>query len=582
MEKQETLDIVAFVKDHPLTRLSNHDYGSEIIEKIKKKFNSYEQQLFVTNFYCYLNYDTRKDFVIELNKVYHWIGFSRKSDCKSLLVNNFIENEDYKIENNFAADAAKLEARGRPEENVLLTIRCFKKLCLKAKTKKSDEIHEYYIQLEEVMNDTVAEQAEKLKNQLAIKDQQLTAKDQQLTAKDQQLTAKDQQREQMLILNFRGKHVVYLIIIEGKIIKFGYTKDIEKRMKKHRVEFGENIVLHSVFETIYNREFEIMIKKDPAIVPHIINKTYKTNQTELIQLSETFTLQNLEKYMETLKENINGDLIQNLMKENQKLKLKLAAYESNTIRSREIELAEKEYELRKEHFGYIMDTTPKTPRKDQYVYQVYDSKNLKLLKTYRSIEDVVQERKLFRDAIKQSIGRAVMKNQIYKGYRFWRINQDDEDKEYTIPPTNEVDRTIKYDQVVKINNDCTEVVGIYSCVEEAAKQTAKINATEDDIRRLRKSITNNLSEEGLSYNYRWYRLSDAPEELVDIYLETHELPDVQINKNQKKVYKYDQNRNLVCEYLSMTEASKKEKISDVSLKKYITKNILFNNHYFSN
>jgi len=131
-EDKETLDIVALIQNNPLSKLSG-DYESELVAKIKAKFSTFEQQLFVANFYCYMNYDTKKDFIIELNKVWSWIGFTRKSDCKSLLVNNFTENVDYKIENLAAANSAKPELGGRPINNVLLTVRCFKKLCLKSK-----------------------------------------------------------------------------------------------------------------------------------------------------------------------------------------------------------------------------------------------------------------------------------------------------------------------------------------------------------------------------------------------------------------------------------------------------------------
>src|SRR5574343_1002602 len=93
----ETRDIVALVQENPLIRLTNDDYGS-LIQKIKERFNTSEQQLFVANFYCYLNYNTTKDFVIELDKVWHWIGFTRIDNCKNLLINNFTENIDYIIE----------------------------------------------------------------------------------------------------------------------------------------------------------------------------------------------------------------------------------------------------------------------------------------------------------------------------------------------------------------------------------------------------------------------------------------------------------------------------------------------------
>ena len=569
----ETLDIVALVQNNPLTRLSSLNYESHIVNKIKEKFNSNDEQLFVANFYCYLNYDTRKDLVIDLDKIYRWLGFGKKSDCKSLLINNFKENEDFVVSKNHeksaAANSAAVQNGGQNRETILLTIRCFKKLCLKAKTKKSNDIHEYYLNLEELINETIAEESAKLRNQLQIKDQEFS----------KQLNNKDKEREQNLILNFKNKQVVYLIMVEENIVKFGYCKDIKKRITDHRTEFGKDIILHSVFETIYNREFETMIKQDSVLEQHIIEKKYKNNQTELIQLDSSFTMLQLEERMEKLKENINGDLIQNLMKEIAELKLKLSKYESDEIRNREIELKEKNYELNKQKLEYALSTTPVTPKKDQYVYQVYDPKNLKLIKTYNTIQDAVNEKKLYKDAISQSISRAVRTNRIYKGYRFWRITQADEIKEYQIPKTEEVDRSAKFEQIVQMNSDNTEIKGIFSCAEEAAIKNAKEGATADDIRKMRKSIINNLSIDGLSYNHHWYRISEAPEDLVNVYLETNELPEVSIGKRRVQVHKYTKDGELIMSYKSMAEATKAEKISDVTLKKYITNKTLVNDQY---
>lgn len=147
----ETLDIIKLVENHPLNKLPIND-SSILINKIKEKFPLNEQQLFVANFYCYLNYDTKKDYVVDLDSVWRWIGFERKGKAKELLVNNFKENEDYITKKaaspcrEAAPDYEKnLGGAGLNKETILLTIRCFKKLCLKTKTKKSDEIHEYYL-----------------------------------------------------------------------------------------------------------------------------------------------------------------------------------------------------------------------------------------------------------------------------------------------------------------------------------------------------------------------------------------------------------------------------------------------------
>ena len=49
-----------------------------------------------------------------------------------------------------------------------MTIRTFKKFCMKAKTKKADEIHDYYLKMEELLQETIEEETEELRNQLQI------------------------------------------------------------------------------------------------------------------------------------------------------------------------------------------------------------------------------------------------------------------------------------------------------------------------------------------------------------------------------------------------------------------------------
>ena len=57
----------------------------------------------------------------------------------------------------FAEDsAAKKEGRGgHNKEIIMMTIKTFKLMCLKAGTKKSNEIHEYYVKMEKVLQNYV-------------------------------------------------------------------------------------------------------------------------------------------------------------------------------------------------------------------------------------------------------------------------------------------------------------------------------------------------------------------------------------------------------------------------------------------
>jgi hypothetical protein len=45
-----------------------------------------EQRIFVDQFHMYLTYGQDSDFVIELDTVYNWIGFSKKWNAKALLL----------------------------------------------------------------------------------------------------------------------------------------------------------------------------------------------------------------------------------------------------------------------------------------------------------------------------------------------------------------------------------------------------------------------------------------------------------------------------------------------------------------
>ena len=58
---------------------------------------------------------------------------------------------------------------GRSSEKILLTVNTFKKFCLKSNTKKADEIHDYYIKLEELLQETIMEQTDELHIQLEQK-----------------------------------------------------------------------------------------------------------------------------------------------------------------------------------------------------------------------------------------------------------------------------------------------------------------------------------------------------------------------------------------------------------------------------
>ena len=292
---------------------------------------------------------------------------------------------------------------------------------------------------------------------------------------------------------------------------------------------------------------------------------------ELFQLDQKFTEKDLYDYILKLQYQIEKEDILTLENSNLKLELTEIKLKLETIQKTELIVSKNKelFDFAKEH----------TVRKDQYKYQLYSPRDLSLIKTYNTIEECVSEKKLFKDAIRQSVYKAARENTLYKNYRFWRITQTDEDKQYKLEKTKEIDRSPKYEQIVQVDQLNTIVLNVFSCVEEAAKQNLKENGTDEDLRKLRKSITNNLSEDGSSYGYRWYRFSETPDNLLDNYNEP--IPDVQINKNQKRITKTDADGNVVKIYNSVSSCFKEERVSEPTLRKSIVNKTILNAHYFT-
>lgn len=132
-----TIDIVQLIEKNPITDLTK-PYQSKLVNKIKHQFSSDEQHLFVASFYCYLTYKPT-EFIIDLDTIWEWLGFARKDHAKRLLIKSFEENVDYKILILLKGE----NCIGRPNEQILMTQKTFKKLCMKADTKKADAPADY-------------------------------------------------------------------------------------------------------------------------------------------------------------------------------------------------------------------------------------------------------------------------------------------------------------------------------------------------------------------------------------------------------------------------------------------------------
>ena len=345
------LNIVELIEKNPITKLSNN-YNNKLLNKIKENFNEEQQKLFVSSFYCYLNYDKNKDFVIDLDNVWKWIGFSNKHKTKELLKKYFIFNIDY-INLLTPTGEQKKGSGGHNKEIIMLTIKCFKSLCLKARTKKADEIHEYYIKMEETLHEIIEEESNELRLQLEQQKQELEYT--KSNAKKEQLKA----AEKATILQFPvNTECIYFGIIDNtninneNLIKFGHTNNLSVRVREHK-KIYDNFILINAFKVQNKVEIENLIKKDNRIKNQIRSiKIENKIKNEIIAYDTHFTIEKLTYYIKDIIrsktysiENFNKLMDRNDFLENENSYLKEEKEKKNEIISKQnleiIELKEK-------------------------------------------------------------------------------------------------------------------------------------------------------------------------------------------------------------------------------------------------
>ncbi len=304
-QPHQELNIVELIEKNPITRLSQ-EYNGRLLTKIQESFTGFEQQLFVSSFYCYLNYDKNLEFVVDLDNVWKWLGFQQKVNAMTLLEKYFKINIDYK---NIEHQEAPKSHGGHNKQIIMLTVRCFKSLCLKAQTKKASEIHEYYMKMEEVLHQIVEEETDELKQQLEQKNAVIQEKESMIQEKDSviQSTKKEKQRavEQAIIGQFPlNTECIYFGTIDNtnaeneKLIKFGHTNDLSTRVMDHRKKY-QNFVLVAAFRVQNKVEIENLIKTYPKIKRHIRSiEVGGKNKTEIIAYDSTnFTIERLKKHI---------------------------------------------------------------------------------------------------------------------------------------------------------------------------------------------------------------------------------------------------------------------------------------------
>ena len=478
-----SIDIVNLIEKNPLTKLTGN-YQSMMIEKVQKNFNTYEQQLFVSSFYCYLNYDDKNDFVIDLDGIWKWIGFSQKVNAKVVLEKNFIENTDYKIFSPQVGVIKKDARGGHNKEVIMLTINTFKRFCLKAGTKKSDEIHEYYIKMEKTLQEVVMEECKELSEQLKNTKKELetiqstNAKDASIKEAEFQKKLKHQkiiEREKILLTQFSVSiPIVYIIRIKtfehGQyIVKIGESRrGITGRYNEHKCKYQECVLLDA-YAVNRSKDFESYIHNHKPIRNNRVRDLEgHENELELFLVGKELTYQMILDTINSQIDNYQESSTHKLELEIEKLKLELekkdnVSDEKINMLCAKIDSIEKQNREILEKLGAT--TAPKivTGFQEPLVtlgprVQQINPETMKLVKVYESASQLMSEN---HDIKRPTLTKAVAGNTIYCGFRWMFVERDqDATNMAAVKPTKQT-RVQNLGYIAKLNADQTEILNVY-------------------------------------------------------------------------------------------------------------------------
>jgi len=589
------IDIVNIIEDSLNTTLIGN-YQSRIVDKIKNSFNDYEQKLFLSILHCNINYDSTNEYIIDLDNVWKWLGFSQKARCKELLEKNFILNKDYNISFIKNVNQGIKQRGGHNKETIMMNINTFKKLCLKSGTKKADEIHDYFIKLQDIMFEVLKEESEELTEQL----QQI-----KIGIDNKETTILNEYNEKLLKEKALEKHslllrefgcagaLVYILKVKSYsngqyVIKIGESRrGVEDRYNEHKSKYEEALLL-DCFIVHRSRDFEKFLHHHEDICPSkVTNLEGHENEKELFLVGHKLSyrtilniiknnIQNFkydskynEKEYNDMLEDIksikysllynvntdrNGNVVENIFENNEIILQKITNLEKTNK-----EILEKLNSSQTRTTTNFETPLPTIgPR-----LQKINPETFQLIKVYETVTECMKEDNTIK---RPSIHKAIEENIVYKGFRWMYVDRELDPNIVNIKPTK-ITKSQNLGYIAKLNNSKTEILNIYIDRKTAAIQNGYASTS---------SLDNPVKNGTITNNHYYMLFDNCDYNLKEKYIKKHGEPILY----KCGVGQYDRQNNLVIEFTCKYDCIKKLSISDKTLAKTLDKNVLYNGFYY--
>jgi len=593
MSNMTKLNYVELVEKNPIERLSTI-HQSRLVTKIKNTFISDHQQLFVASFYAYLNYNPNADFVIDLDSVWKWLGFQQKYNAKRLLERYFKENIDYKnlLLRTEEQDSDEKKHGGHNKEIFMLTINAFKRLCLKADTKKADQIHEYYIKLEETLHQVVNEESNELRLQLEQVKNTMVKTEEKSKKTIEQLTKEKELTQQTVILKQYANSGPLVYIVKVKtfetgeyVVKIGESRrGIEARFNEHKTKYAEVLLLDCFsvkrskdFEYFLHNHTEIRLNRVTDLPGHetekelfLIGKTLSYGvliniiKTNVGQFNE-IDYQNIKDDIELIKNILSNQHQQQIVSETDTIKQLM---ESQTLLINKVISLEK---FNKEILDRLNSLQTRTTTHFETPLptvgprlQKISPDTLQIVKVYESVSECMREDIKFK---RPSIHKAIQENTIYNGFRWMYIDRElDPRTIVNLQPTKQT-RLQNLGYIAKLDSNKTKIINVYIDRKTAAIKNGYSNSGLDAPVR-----SGNIT------NGHYYVLYDRCDDNLKASFESQIGGEPILYKDG--VGQYDSQQNLLKEFICKYDVIKTLSMSDKTLAKALDKDVAYNGFYY--
>ena len=602
-----SFNIVDLITNNPITKLTE-THNNNLLNKVKNTFNEYEQQLFIASFYSYLNYHKTDDYIVDLDNIWQWLGFSQKIKAKELLEKNFILDKDYKKP--LYLEVKQKKNGGQNIQKYYLNVKTFKSFCLKAGTKKADEIHEYYLKMEELIQEVLEEEAIEMKNKLLIKQNKLEQleennkkelekleENKKKEYEEKLIKEKALERQKILLKEFgNSESLIYIIKVKSYnngeyIIKLGESRrGIIGRFNEHKSHYEECLLLDCFFVD-KSKDFESFLHNHESIrLNRVTDLAKHKNERELFligkELSYKMLLKIIDNNIKYFEKN-NNDEVEKLKLECEKLTLLNELNKNgninvfieeiiknnnsnNEILLNKIDNLEKINKtiLEKLNLQQVKNTTNFNqplvtlgPRLQQI-----NPETLSLIKVYDSVSECMRENYQIK---RPSINKAIVENTIYHGYRWLYVDRElDPYIINNIQPTKKT-KVQNLGYIAKLDKDKTQIINVY-----LDRKTASLANNFDSPSALDHHVKNN----SIINEHYYILLTNCDLKLVSDFLNKNNLKEICLYKNG--IGQYNSEQELIQEFICKYDCIKKLHISDKTLTKALTRNVAYNNNYF--